>query len=258
MAYSDLAWSAEPTYGDVFYERAIGKAPEMESSKATAKQLKGLIQADTKVLDVGCGSGHYLRSLRREYPVPFFYEGADITPHYIDLAKKAYSDDSHANFQVASVGKLPYESKKFDVVICCNVLLHLPDVARPLQELWRVTKGTLLVRTHIGTTNFRIQQVPEPETYSGKMDPVFKPNGEPRERHFYNIYSEKYIKWLFNTFDDVADVSIQRDEDFDPTALGSSQWPEDKKPSDLTEVWHGWQIHHYILQPWSFLRVTRK
>ena len=87
---------------------------------------------------------------------------------------------------------------------------------------------------------------------------MFKANGEPKERHFYNIYSERYVRWLCSTFPDVADVKIERDRDFDPQALGSAQWPESKKPDDLTEVWNGWQVHRYILQPWCFLRVTRK
>jgi 2-polyprenyl-3-methyl-5-hydroxy-6-metoxy-1,4-benzoquinol methylase len=259
MPYSAKFWSAAPTYGEVFYARAVGKAPEMESSKATARQLKGVIVPGSHVLDVGCGTGHYLRSLRREYTFPFSYEGADITPYYIRLAKKAYAHDSNAHFRVASIDDLPFKPRTFDIVMCCNVLLHLPDIVKPIRELWRVTCGTMLIRTHIGTTNFRIQQVPEPAVLKGKKDPVFHSNGEPiKHNFFHNIYSERYLRWLCGTLPDVADVSIEQDKDFDPRALGSAQWPEEKKPGDLTEVWNGMQVHHYILQPWCFLRVTRK
>lgn len=258
MPYSAKAWNAAPTYGDVFYARAIGKAPEMESSKAAARQLKGIIAPGSHVLDVGCGAGHYLRSLRREHPFPFFYEGVDITPHYIRLAKKAYADDANAHFQVANIGDLPFKPKSFDIVMCNNVLLHLPDIVKPVRELWRVTRGTLLIRTHIGRVNFRIQWVPEPDTLRGRKDPVFKANGEPIRRHFYNIYSENYMRWLCGTLPGAGDVSIHQDKDFDPKAIGTSQWPEGKKPIDLTEIWNGMQVHHYILQPWCFLKVTRK
>ena len=258
MSLSAKAWSESTTYGDVFYARATGDAPEMESSKATARQLKGLITADTNLLDVGCGAGHYLRSLRNEYPMPFSYEGSDITPEYINLGQKAYANDPKAHFTVASIDNLPFNDKQFDVVICCNMLLHLPFIVKPIQELWRVTGGTLLLRTHVGDSTFRISHVPEPEVYSGTEDPLFMPTGEPKTCHFYNIYSERYMRWLFGTLPGVGDVSIARDTDFDPAALGSAQWPEDNKPEDLTEVWNGWQIHRYILQPWSFVRVTRK
>jgi ubiquinone/menaquinone biosynthesis C-methylase UbiE len=258
MALSAKAWSESVSYGEVFYARATGDAPEMESSKAAARQLKGLVSADTKILDVGCGVGHYLRSLRKEYPVPFSYHGADITPEYITLGNKAFSDDSNTDFTVASIEDLPFDDKSFDVVMCCNMLLHLPYVVKPIQELWRVTKGTLLIRTQVGNSTFRIKQVPEPDVFEGMEDPLFEKNGEPKTCHYYNIYSERYIRWLFGTFSDVEDVSIELDKDFDPKAIGSDQWPEDKKPDNLTEMWNGWQVHRYILQPWSFIRVTRK
>src|SRR3989338_7233675 len=159
--YSQKVWGTDPAYGEVFYARATGKAPEMESSKATARQLKGLLVPDASVLDVGCGAGHYLRSLRREHPFPFSYDGADVTPNYIRLAKKAYADDPLAHFRVAPVEKLPYAAKSFDIVLCCNVLLHLPAIVKPLRELWRVTRGTMLIRTLIGGSTFRIKQVNE-------------------------------------------------------------------------------------------------
>jgi len=261
MAYSAQPWTAAPSYGDVFYQRAIGKAPEMESSKAAAKQLKGLITSKTNLLDVGCGAGHYLSSLRREYSVPFSYEGADITPHYIRLAKKAFANDPKANFRVASIGKLPYKPKMFDVVLCCNVLLHLPDIVTPIRELWRVTRGTLLIRTYIGEANLRIQNLPDPDVYKGSKDPIFKAGGNPRlaTLPYYNIYSERYIRWLCKTLPGVGKVLIKSDTDFNPRALSASKWPEKNKPENLTEVINGQQVvHHHVLQPWSFLKITRK
>lgn len=257
MPLSSKAWSAAPSYGEVFYARATGQAPEMESSKAAAKKLRGIVVPQARILDVGCGSGHYLRSLRREFPFPFFYEGSDITPEYIALGKKAYANDPLVRFTVASVEELPYEPKSFDVVMCCNILLHLPSVTNALRELWRVTRSTLLVRTQIGNSTFRIKQVPEPDVMNGKEDPLFGADGEPKTCHYYNIYSERYIRWFLGSMPDVEDVLIERDMDYDPRALGAGAWPEDAKPDDLTEVMGGWQVHKYILQPWSFLRVTR-
>ena len=62
--------------------------PEMESSKALAKILKKQIFENDNVLDVGCGCGHYLKSLLSEIGVPFKYTGVDATNYYIELAKK--------------------------------------------------------------------------------------------------------------------------------------------------------------------------
>ena len=48
----------------VYYNRAVGgKSPEMEVSKAMAKIIKKYIK-DERVLDVGCATGHFYRSLK--------------------------------------------------------------------------------------------------------------------------------------------------------------------------------------------------
>jgi SAM-dependent methyltransferase len=252
--YAQQVWGDDEAYGKVFYARAIGEAPEMESSKATAKKLKGLVTAETRLLDVGCGSGHYLRTLRRECALSFNYQGVDITPQYIELAQKAFAKDSHAQFTVSPVESLPFPDQSFDVVMCCNVLLHLPSIEKPLQELWRVTKKNLLVRTLIGKGSFRIQQVHEAEDGAGG---IFDERGEPRKFHYYNIYSESYIRALCSKFPDAKNITIEPDWDFDPSAFGEANWPDKSKPSDLTSTMNGWQLNGYVLQPWCFLQMDR-
>ena len=50
----------------VYYDRATGKKPEMEVSKAIANLIKKKIKKDDKILDVGCACGHYYRSIKKE------------------------------------------------------------------------------------------------------------------------------------------------------------------------------------------------
>lgn len=50
----------------VYYDRATGKKPEMEVSKAMANQLKNIIVKNDHILDVGCACGHYYRSIKKE------------------------------------------------------------------------------------------------------------------------------------------------------------------------------------------------
>ena len=60
----------------VYYNRAIGKSPEMEVSKALAKLVKKIISKDEKILDVGCACGHYYRSLKKKNKKKIFlYRG---------------------------------------------------------------------------------------------------------------------------------------------------------------------------------------
>ncbi len=61
------AWESEAIgkpYGDLFFDRATGKLPEMESSKAAAARITALAKSGDSLLDVGCGAGHYYRSIR--------------------------------------------------------------------------------------------------------------------------------------------------------------------------------------------------
>ena len=87
------SWNTSTEYGEVFYKRAVGDLPEMESSKAMASLLKEKISTGDHILDVGCGGGHYLRSLKNTVKVPFSYTGVDITASYIELAKRAWSNE---------------------------------------------------------------------------------------------------------------------------------------------------------------------
>ena len=65
------AWESEAIgkpYGDLFFDRATGKLPEMESSKAAAARITALAKSGDSLLDVGCGAGHYYRSIRSRGP----------------------------------------------------------------------------------------------------------------------------------------------------------------------------------------------
>lgn len=90
MAENWKAWDNEKEYGELFYDRAVGKISEMESSKAVARHVAELATANDMILDVGCGAGHYLRSLDSILKIPFRYYGIDATQYYIELARKAF------------------------------------------------------------------------------------------------------------------------------------------------------------------------
>lgn len=254
-------WEKEAEYGRVFFRRATGKAPEMECSKAAAKQLIDVLKPGMRVLDVGCGAGHYLVSLRKQFPFPFFYQGVDVTPYYIELAQKAFNKDPQAVFRIADIHKLPFPAKEFDIVLCCNVLLHLPFIASPMRELWRVTGKTLLVRTLVGNQTFLIRHVQEPAdaaAWKAVRDPVFDAQHEPRRFYHFNIYSKPYIERLCSKYSGLDKLSIAPDLDFSPQALSAKTWPSGKKPPNITNVINGLQVNGYIVQPWAFIRADRR
>jgi ubiquinone/menaquinone biosynthesis C-methylase UbiE len=110
-----------------------------------------------KVLDVGCGAGHYLITLRKELDKNIDYTGIDITEYYIKLAKKAYPG---VPFYICDIHELGWDADSFDIIICNNVILHLPpDTAeQAIKELLRVTSDYVIIRTPVGISDYIIKE----------------------------------------------------------------------------------------------------
>jgi SAM-dependent methyltransferase len=101
---------------------------------------------DYRVLDVGCGS--------RPYEPLFTRSGAA----YVGLDVEG---NPHADLH-GLADALPVEDASFDVVLCTQVLEHVPDPAAVVRELRRVLRpgGRALVSTH-GVAVFH----PNPDDY---------------------------------------------------------------------------------------------
>jgi ubiquinone/menaquinone biosynthesis C-methylase UbiE len=242
-------WDGDEGYGEVLYKRATGELPEMESSKKIARVLKRHISDGTSVLDVGCGAGHYLRSLRRECGDSFSYLGVDATKNYIEQAKKAFQSDNRSDFSLADIYDIQLEDSSFDIVMCNNVFLHLPSIIKPISELIRVARGYVVVRLLAGNRSFQIKDI---APQNDGCD--FNENGEPVEWHFYNIYSNNYIDSLLKTNKKVKSWTINADFDYQEANIVSSV-KDHGKAHDASTMLGGYQLNGYIIQPWSIIEI---
>jgi ubiquinone/menaquinone biosynthesis C-methylase UbiE len=236
-------------YGELFYKRATGQEPEMESSKAAARRVSRLLDQDgALVADIGCGAGHYYRSLQGVVKRPFRYIGVDATQQYVDLARKAFAGVKDVSFQQGDIFKLPLPDRHADLVMCNNVLLHLPSVAQPVRELTRVSAHRVLVRTLVAEKSYVIKDVaPDPQGDD------FDENGEPRGFHFLSIYSQKYVERLFRSTGRVRSIAFEGDTDFDASKVSDSGRLL-KNAWDKTEVANsGMQVSGMILLPWTWV-----
>lgn len=236
-------------YGEVFYKRATGDLPEMESSKAAAMRIVRDFRDGETLLDVGCGAGHYLRSLRNVASQTIRYTGVDATPAYVALAHKAFASDPNATFVQGDIFALAYPDRNFDVVMCNNVLLHLPGIAKPLSELLRVARRRVLIRTLVGRKSYIIRDVaPQPDGNDYDAD------GEPRQFHYLNIYAEAYIRRLLGNERRVSSISFDLDRDFAASAVAdTADHLEDAW--DATRVIAGMQVSGAIILPWTFIDI---
>lgn len=102
-----------------------------------------------KVLDVGCGVGHWGRVLLPILPSDATIHGVDREEQHITNAAKNASRDhlsERLSYSVASVEQLPFPDNTFDLVTCQTVLIHVADISKAIQEMMRLLKpGGLLV-----------------------------------------------------------------------------------------------------------------
>jgi SAM-dependent methyltransferase len=98
--------------------------------------------AGKRVLDVGCGTGYGSAALQ---PEAASVVGVDPAPEALDYARRFRG----VQLAQASATALPLASASFDLVVCFEVIEHLPDWPALLAEARRVLtpEGALIVST---------------------------------------------------------------------------------------------------------------
>ena len=108
-----------------------------------------------KVLEVGCGSGLVYEPLIPEVMPNSAYTGFDISRKMLGIAQNRFPE---GRFEYDDVYNLSYTDKSYDVVLCFEVLIHLADIEKPIQEMLRVTKRTLIITTWVGLEDETTQE----------------------------------------------------------------------------------------------------
>ena len=87
-----------------------------------------------KVLDIGCGTGVFLRLVADHGAEPF---GLDASASLLEIARERVPD---VNLRVGEMERLPYEDAGFDLVTGFNSFFFAEDMVAALREAGRVAK----------------------------------------------------------------------------------------------------------------------
>ncbi len=133
-AYDRLA----PQY-DVRWRRYLE-----ETLDRTLHCLEG--PAPSHLLDVGCGTGEFLRRLRIRYPAAVLV-GADPSMKMLEVARRKFMRDPRVLWSCARAETLTFPDERFDGVTCVNTLHCMKDGRAALEEMIRVLRpgGRLVV-----------------------------------------------------------------------------------------------------------------
>ena len=127
------------------YDEIVRRSPtghQVIYVKDALERLDKIIPKRGKILDIGCGSGHYAEVLNdREW------YGVDISPESIKTAKKFYK-----KAKVGDITKhIPFSDNSFDYVLALSTFHHIhKGIPEALKEIKRVLKpnGEIIVVEH--------------------------------------------------------------------------------------------------------------
>jgi SAM-dependent methyltransferase len=226
------------------YQRAVGELPEMESAKQLVEMIKPLYKPETSILDFGCAAGHYYNSVRRLNP-NVNYMGADATKTYIAFAN-TYFKGTSAKFIEADLFNEHADFGSFDIVYCCNVILHLPDFKTPFRTLINRSKKHVLVRTLISDSTLLSRYL-----YTDEFDD----EGNPLNYVHQNTYSRSLLESYVKSLGDFK-VSFIKDQ-FDAEQINKEHKDFDTKIKGVTRVKDNMQIVGSLVFNWEWMLIEK-
>jgi ubiquinone/menaquinone biosynthesis C-methylase UbiE len=154
------------------------------------------LKSGLKILDVGTGSSPYKYLFINQ-----FYKTHDfqmLSPEQL-LHKEGYGQIDY----ISDIVNIPVENASFDVIICTEVLEHVPEPINAIKEMSRILKpgGIILITAPLGS---HIHQ--EPYHFYGGFTPYFYekylsendfinikiiPN-----QGFYNFYFQESLRFI--------------------------------------------------------------
>ena len=138
-----------------------------------------------------------------------------------------------------------FPKNKFDIVYCCNVLLHLPDFRKPITNLLESTKKVCFVSTLL-SDHTNIVKSPTEEEYDE--------DGNPLNYWYFNTWNKNYF------IDFIEKLGWKTElipDEFDPTTI-QKEFENIKTDNEDkgTRVINNIQVIENVLCNWVWAKIT--
>jgi SAM-dependent methyltransferase len=121
-------------YGNAIYQRVLARY--LDRMAALVRRV-----APATTLDAGCGEGYVYRGLRAR-GVQAQWQGVDLSEGAVRFAE---ARSPEATWAAADLRRLPFPERHAELVLCSQVLEHIPSPGSVRDELARVSARWLLV-----------------------------------------------------------------------------------------------------------------
>jgi len=252
MCLSDYQKNQE--YMNLSKKRSLGRIPEPEHAKATAKIIKQLCRKKFSLLDIGSQTGHFFKTFEKVFKSRINYIGLDpYTIHTIE-GKKIWKNFKNCNFKLGWVQKIPMKDKSVDLTLCSNVLTHIPSIGKPIKEMIRVTKKFIIFRTPVHHRSYRIQMVYNKNVwkYSNvKPENEFDNKGKPREYNYFDVHSKDYLTGQIKKYSKKAKIKFVKDTFWNAKNINRKS----EKKTVPTKIIAGNQVADLLIIPNYFVVI---
>lgn len=100
------------------------------------RMILEFIQSSKRILDLGCGEGGMISAILNKFPQKEII-GVDISPRRIELLKKKFPKNK---FLCEDINKTSIKSNEFDLIICTQVIEHVENDKKLIEEIYRILK----------------------------------------------------------------------------------------------------------------------
>jgi arsenite methyltransferase len=120
-------------------QQQLARSLDMTSRRVRVLDMLGAAPGE-RVLEVGCGSGLYLREIGVAVGGTGHALGIDISEDQIRIAREHCADLTQVDVSPGDVLELPAGDQAFDASLSVQVLEYIVEIERALTELRRVTR----------------------------------------------------------------------------------------------------------------------